>query len=288
MNKGYSGKELIIREFIESNYKGKIEYNNRDFGKELDIYIPDLKLAIEYNGLYWHNELYKSKIYHKEKTEMCEKNDIQLLHIWEDDLNYRPDIIKSTLLNKLNKSNKIYARKCILKEIKDNSIVRDFLFENHIQGFVGSNVKLGLYYNNELVSLMTFGKTRKHMGNTSIEGEYEMIRFCNKKVTSVIGGASKLLKYFIRNYNPHKIITYADRSYSKGNLYTKIGFTFEHDTEPNYYYVSRDVRKSRFNYRKDVLVSEGYDSDKSEHEIMLERNIYRIYDAGHKKYILNL
>jgi hypothetical protein len=101
----------------------------------------------------------------------------------------------------------------------------------------------------------------------------------------VIGGASKLFKYFIKNYNPIEITTYADRSHSKGNLYEKLGFDFIHDTQPNYYYIINGIRKHRFNFRKDKLVSDGYDENMTEHEIMLSRNIYRIFDSGSKKYI---
>ena len=120
---------------------------------------------------------------------MCNSNGIQLFHICEDDWIYKQNIIKSMILNKLGKSsNKIYARKTEVKEVIDNKLVREFLDNNHIQGFVGSKIKLGLFYKDELVSLMTFSK-RTFMKNE----DYELVRFCNKLNTNVIGGASKLL-----------------------------------------------------------------------------------------------
>ena len=180
--------------------------------------------------------------------------------------------------------NKIYARKCIIKEIKDNKLVREFLEKNHLQGFVGCQIKLGLFYNDELVSLMTFGKQRKSMGTKSKENVYEMLRFCNKLNTSVIGGADKLFKYFIDNFHPVEIISYADRSWSQGDLYYKLRFHLMHKTAPNYYYIVNGIRKHRFNYRKDKLVHDGYDKNLSEHEIMLNRKIYRIYDSGSLKF----
>jgi len=193
------------------------------------------------------------------------------------------------ILNKLGKTiNKIYARKTEIKEITDNKLVRGFLNENHIQGFVGSSIKLGLFYENELVSLMTFGKKRKIMNGISNNSELEMLRFCNKLNTNVIGGASKLFKYFIRNYNFKEITTYADRSQSNGKLYEILGFNFIHKTEPNYFYVVNRKREFRFKYRKDVLIKEGYNANKSEHEIMLERGIYRIYNSGNIKYVHTL
>jgi len=284
-----SGMQLQLQDFIKENYDNKIIISDRTILKpyELDIYLPELKLAFEFNGVYWHNELNKSNDYHYQKTIKCLEKNIQLIHIYEDDWKYKQDIIKSRILNLLSKSNIIYARKCELKEVNINES-RQFLKENHIQGFVGSSVKVGLYYENELVSLMTFGKTRKPLGGKSKNGIYELLRFCNKLNVSVVGGASKLFKYFIKNYKFKEIISYADRSWSKGNLYYKLGFDFVDETKPNYHYVIDGIRRYRFNFRKDILVSEGYDSNKSEHEIMIEREIYRIYDSGNLKFNFNI
>ena len=284
----YNKSEDNIKEFIKS-LNLDFELNNRTIlnGKELDIYIPSKNIAIEYNGLYWHSELYKSNDYHLNKTEECEKFGIQLIHIFEDEWLHKQDIVKSRLKNILGLTeNRIYARKTEIKLVssKDSKI---FLDNNHIQGNVNSSIKLGLYYNNELVSLMTFGNLRKNLNSKSEEGKYELFRFCNKLNTTVIGGANKLLKYFIGIYNPKEIISYADRRWSTGNLYEKLGFSFIHNSEPNYFYILNNKREYRFKYRKDVLVKNGFDKDKTEKEIMLERGIYRIYDSGNKKYVLS-
>jgi len=216
---------------------------------------------------------------------LCEKKGIQLIQIFEDEWLFKQDIVKSRLLNllKLNK-NKIYARKCVLKEITSKES-KEFLNTNHIQGNVNSNIRLGLYYDDELVSIMTFGKLRKSMGYSTKKGSYEMLRFCNKLNTSVIGGADKLLQYFVKLYQPKEIITYADRRWSQGNLYDKLDFEFIYKTKPNYWYINDDKREYRFKYRKDVLVKKGFDINKTEHQIMLERKIYRIYDCGANLYI---
>jgi hypothetical protein len=285
-----SGYEIQLLEFISNNISAKIIKNGRltlNNKQELDIFIPELKLAFEFNGLFWHNELYKENNYHLNKTEECEKQVIQLIHIWEDDWKFKQNIIKSLILNKLGKTpNKIFARKTIIKEIIDNRLVREFLDNNHIQGFVGSKIKIGLFYDNELVSLMTFGNRRVAMGKkTTNLDEYELLRFCNKLNTNVIGGASKLFKYFINNFKPKEITTYADRSISQGKLYETLGFISQGKTPPNYYYIIDEIRKHRFNFRKDKLVKEGFDPYKTEREIMLERKIYRIYDSGNLKYI---
>lgn len=278
--------EYELQQFIKDNYNGEIVLNDRHIGKELDIFLPKINIAFEFNGIYWHNELYRSSKYHLEKTELCEKNGIKLIHIYQDDWIYKQNIVKSRIINILNLTpNKIFGRKCKIKEIDDNKILRIFLEYNHIQGFIGSQVKIGLFYDNELLSLMTFGKQRKNLGSKHIEDTYELLRYCNKLNTNIVGGASKLFKYFIEKYNPKEIITYADRSWSNGNLYNQLGFDLVHKTQPNYYYVVDGIRKNRFNYRKDILIKNGFDPNKSEHDIMLERKIYRIYDSGHLKFI---
>ena len=281
-----SGHEIQFLNFIKENYNNDIISNSQKIISplELDIYLPELKLAFEFNGVYWHNELYKPTNYHLNKTELCKKLGIQLIHIYEDEWLYKQEIIKSRILNLLGKSEKIYARKCEIKEINDNRLIREFLEKNHLQGFVGSKIKIGLFYNEELVSLMTYGAQRKAMGQKAKDGIYEMLRFCNKLNTNVIGGASRLFKYFIEQYKPIEVISYADRSWSQGDLYEKLGFNLVHKTDPNYYYVIDGIRKYRFNFRKDKLIKEGADPTKTEHEIMLERDIFRIYDSGQLKY----
>jgi len=279
--------ENDISDFIKS-FNINVELKNRNIldKQELDIYIPSHNLAIEFNGLYWHSEKFKLKNYHLNKTIACEKQGIRLIHIFEDEWVYKQDIVRSRLKNILGlTSNKIHARKCIIKEI-DNKKTKEFLELNHIQGHVNAKIKIGLYYNDELIGIMTFGSLRKTMGKNKSNNSYELLRFCNKLDTTVIGGANKLLQYFIRNYNPNEIISYADRRWSNGNLYEKLGFEFSHNSRPNYYYIDNDKRKYRFNFRKNVLIEQGYNSDKSEHEIMINRKIYRIYDSGNKCYKL--
>lgn len=283
-----SNIEIELKNFIEGSQTHRIKPNDRTIlnGKELDINIPEYGLAIEFNGLYWHNELFVDKNYHLNKTRECEKQGVQLIHIFEDEWVYKPEIVKSVLLNKLNLTpNKIYGRNCEIKEITTRE-AREFCENNHLQGYVGGSIKLGLFHNDELVSVMTFGKLRKALNSKGNNDEYEMLRFCNKLYTNVIGGANKLFKYFIKNYEPYTIISYADKRYSEGKLYKNLGFEYIHDSRPNYFYITGyKKREHRFNYRKDKLIKGGFDSDKSEHEIMLEREIYRIYDCGNQKWV---
>jgi len=285
-SKSISGQENNILEFISNHYPNVISSDrNLLNGKEIDIYIPELNLGFEFNGLYWHSEIYKERTYHLDKTKECLNNDTILFHIWEDDWLYKQDIVKSMILNKLGKTpNKIFARKCEVREISDNKLIREFLNKNHIQGFVGSKVKIGLFYNDDLVSLMTFGNLRKSLGQKSKEGSYEMLRFCNKLNTNVVGGASKLFKHFLKNYDVKEVVSYSDSSRSDGNLYKKLGFSLIHETDPNYYWIVDGVRKHRFNFRKDKLVKEGADPNKTEIEIMNGKGFYRIFDCGSRKW----
>ena len=214
------------------------------------------------------------------KTIECEDKGIRLIHIFEDEWLNKREIWESMLRNVFHKiTNKIYARKCTVKLVSERD-KKIFLNGNHIQGNANSSVNLGLYYNDELVSLMTFGKPRINMGGKDKDGYWELVRFCNKINTSVVGGASKLFKHFIEDYNPINIVSYSDKRWATGGLYDKLGFIHDHDSKPNYYYVINNERKNRFGFRKDKLIKEGFDKNKSEHEIMLERKIYRIYDCG--------
>ena len=251
-------------------------------GKELDIYLPYKHIAIEYDGLIWHSEKFKvERDYHLIKTNSCKEQNIKLIHIFEDEWIFRKDIVKSRLNSIFNIYNeKIFARKTEIKNV-DSTTAMKFLEANHIQGKCKAKYHYGLYYNDELVSLMTFGKTRQmRKYNEDYDNTWELLRFCNKLNTIVVGGASKLLKHFIEEVHPTKIITYADKRWSTGDLYNKLGFTHIRDSKPNYFYVVGLNRENRFKYRKGELVKQGYDANKSEHEIMLERKIYRIYDCG--------
>jgi len=272
-----SSKELELKEFIKSKGVDFIE-NSYDIIKplSLDIYLPDLKIAFEFNGIYWHSELFKNKNYHLNKTLECEKNGIKLIHIWEDDWMNKNQIVKSIISNKLGFSNKLYARKCELKLISDVTIVRKFLDENHIQGYSNSNIKLGLYYQSELVSLMIFGKKRKQM---------ELVRFCNKLNYQVVGAASKLFSYFIKNYQFDEIISFSDNSMFDGKMYESLGFKFEYNTPINYHWVVDGIRRHRFSFNKKSLVGKGHDKNLSESQIMNELGYYKIWECGMKKWI---
>jgi len=280
-------KSILPDEIIIRNDKNVLENIY-----ELDVYLPNKKIAIEFNGLYWHSEISgkKNKNYHLGKTKFCFTKGIQLIHIFEDEWIYKNDVIKNRLKYILGISDKkIYARKCTVAEI-DSKTKNTFLIETHTKGKTVSKINLGIMYENELVAVMTFNTNRLITGYKNIKNnEYELVRFSAKY--RIIGGAGKLLSYFIKNYNPKKIISYADRCWSTGNLYEKIGFIFKSISPPNYWYTKNYINKfHRFNFRKNILNEklETFDPNLTEWQNMQINGYDRIWDCGTLKYELVL
>lgn len=283
INIGQSNMELEMQEFLNSLGLSYVVKDKSVLdGKELDIYLIDHNLAIEMNGVYWHSEIYLDKYYHRDKTLNCRFKGIDLLHIWEDDWKYKREIVKSIIRNKTNNIKiRIYARKCEIKSVTyQESVV--FLDDNHIQGSAKSQERFGMYYNGELVSLMTFGYRF-----TNGKKEYELIRFCNKINTNVLGSASRLFSFFKKNFNISEVISYSDVSLFRGDLYDNLGFSKVNLSSPNYFWVIDGVRKHRFNFNKKRLIKLGYDPNQTEVEIMHSRGYYRIFSTGQEKWIFS-
>lgn len=281
-----SSYELEIIDFIKNiDPNTDIIPQYRLNSKELDIYLPKHNLGIEVNGVYWHSHLFKEKNYHKIKSDFFKSQNINVFHIWEYQWNNpnKQSIIKSMILNKIGKTaNKIYARKCEVKEI-NSSDYKLFCNQNHIQGHSPSQIRLGLYNSNKLVAVMGFGKLRINMGNKNPNiDEYELIRYCSLLNHNVVGGASKILSNFIKTYKPIKIISFADNDYSEGKLYKKLGFKELGFTNLSYvyYHPKEGTIKNRFVYRKSELIKKGYDSKLTEFEITHNMGLYRLFNSG--------
>lgn len=276
-----SNVQKNIAEFIAKNIDSEIYLGVRDqISNELDIYIPDLKLAFEYNGVYWHSDEFKPRSYHSDKVKECKEKGIRLFHIFECDWTLKRHIVESMILNLIGKTkNKIYARKCEVKVVTDKKLIRKFLDYNHLQGYTYSKLNLGLYYDDELVSMMSF-----HNSKFNKKYDWELSRFCNVLNTNVIGGASKLFSYFINNYEYKNIVSYSDNSWSNGNLYNVLKFSKVSESKPSYFYVDKSSFEivNRFNLRKERLKQMGYCiENKTEFEIVDEINkYYRIWDCG--------
>lgn len=280
---GRSRMEDDVVNYIKSLGISNIETNNRQIlnGFELDIYLPDHNLAIELCGILWHsfgktfpNNVFKEKSdkhKHFKKYNNCKKLNISLLTIFENEWLCKQDIVKSILSNKLGKSdNRIFARKCQFKEVeKANGVT--FLEENHIQGKCKYSKSYGLYYNDELVSIMCFGKRKMGRGCS----QYELVRFCNKLGSSIIGGASKIIK----NANIGDFISYCDLRYSDGDLYRTLGMNLIRTSPPNYFYTLDKINlQNRMNFQKHIIAPHG--DSRTEWEIMYDNGYRRIYDCG--------
>lgn len=285
-NTNSSCLEKEITDFVKSIYSGIIIENDRTLlgGKELDIYLPEVNLAIEMDGLFWHNDKSgKDKTYHLEKTSDCLSQGIQLIHVFEDEWLENQEIVKDRIKSCLGlHERKIFARQCVVKAIEANESNK-FLDENHLQGGDNASIRYGLFYKTELVSVMTFGKPR-----FNDKYEFELMRFCSKMGVQVVGGASKLLKNFEQECKPKSLITYADKRYSIGNVYVKLGFDKVKDSEPNYWWQKNQVKLSRYQCQKHKLSSilgTSFNSDLTEEENMELNGWNRIYDCGNIVFI---
>lgn len=185
--------------------------------------------------------------------------------------------------NILEDNETVYARKCTLHKVIDIDEEKDFLNKYHLQGYTHSEIALGLYYDNKLISLMSFGAPR-----FSHNYEYEIIRYCVAGNYKIIGGAQKLFKYFTDNIDVQSIITYCNISKFTGNMYTRLGFTPiqpEPITQPNYVWVGTDNKVvTRYQTQKSKLIDKGYGTvDQSEDDIMYSLGYRKIYDSGNIK-----
>jgi very-short-patch-repair endonuclease len=271
----------------------KFKTNNRfksELGTyELDFYLPEKKIGIELNGNYYHSQNGggKDRKYHINKLDAVNSIGIELIQIFEDEWIKKFDIVKDKILSKIDRKSftSVYARRCSVVKL-NTSEANQFYECNHIQGGSNSSVNYGLLHNDILVAVISFSSLRPSLGNKKADGEYELIRYASKIGHTVCGGFGKLLSRFIKEFLPKKIITYADRRYSglKNNVYGKLGFRLISVGTPNYWYVKKLDRKHRFNFTKGKLVNDGFDSAKTEWQIMQERGWDRIWDCGHIKY----
>lgn len=306
VNYCYSAMEDEVYRFLKSVLPDDVVLERNTFQVitpyELDIYIPEYKFAIECDPTVTHNsslpgfgpqDTPKPRSYHKMKSDMCEERGIFLYHLFGYDWNTRKEVCKSMIMNTLHAiPSKVYARTTNVREVPGVAAY-EFLDQNHRQGGVHCKVRLGLYHNDELVSLMTFSNLRNTIGsNTSREQygdaseQWELVRFCNKCYTSVVGGASKLFKHFIQQYKPKLVVSYSDRAHTKGNLYHVLGFKEVNRSDPGYVWVNlkSDRAYSRLNAQKSNIVKflgdDSIDLTKTETQIMVEHGYVQVFDSG--------
>ena len=254
---------------------------------EIDIYIPSMKIGIEYNGLYWHSDAFSdSKHRLLEKTEMCEERGIRLIHVFEDEYLYHKEIVLSKIAHIIGDNQnkkKIMGRKCLISLI-DKKDAKIFLEKNHIQGYGFATLYIGAFYNNELVGVMGFKKERKD------NNKWELVRFATDNNYTCQGVGGKLFKFFIRNYGCDEIKSFADRRWSTDkakNIYKQLGFVFDGYTDISYSYISNNSpRMHKFGFRKVALAKKyGVDRNKTEKELTEELGFKKVYDCGLIRYV---
>ena len=245
---------------------------------ELDLYIPSLGVSFEYHGDYYHSynkaETKKQRYKHHIKATKCCEKSINLIQIFEHEWLSRTEVLKSMILHKLHRSTPIYARKCKLE------VVRGSFFEgNHLYGNRPGSITYGLVYGDNVVCAMSFARHQSY--------EWEIMRFSNKVFYNVVGGASKILSHFIKMVQPKSILTFADRRFGNGNLYSSLGFTQVAITEPGYRYWKSGKILSRYKCQKSKLhrLLANFDCDLTESENMFNHGYRRLWDAGHIKFL---
>jgi transposase len=249
---------------------------------ELDIVNVSKKLAIEYCGLYWHSELSsgKKQNYHRDKYRKCKEKGYRLITIFDtDDI----DKVKSLLLKLLGSTKKIGARKTSIVKLQSKDAMK-FHKKHHLHSAVGGSHHYGLVYNDELVMVSSFGKNRY-----SDKYQYECSRITSHSNYTVVGGVSKLIKYFIDTDMPSSIITFSDLRFGEGTVYLNCNFERLEDAGPNYWYSKKytPTLYSRVKFQKHKLkdILEVYDPLKTEFENMADNDWDRIWDCGNAKYI---
>lgn len=274
-------KKILPEEKILSNIR------ILDSNKEIDIYLPNKNIGFEYNGIVWHSEIFgrRDRDYHIAKLNDALDKNIKLFSIYDYEWKEKRDIVESIIKAKLGIiENKVFARKCRVDKV-ETLTAKTFFNSNHIQGFSSGKVYIGLFYKEELVSCISFSKPRY-----SKEYEWEILRFANKLNTQVIGGFSKMLTYFEKNYSPSSIITYSDYRLFNSNVYEKSGFVFSHISKPNYFYIKNGSRVgSRHLFQKHKLYSilPSFNPDLSEWENMKANGYDRVWDCGNRVFIKN-
>ena len=287
-----STPENEIFEYIHSNINTDVQKRNRNIIKpmEIDIYIPQIKIGIEFNGLYWHSEKFKSNFHLLEKTLKSKENGVSLIHIFEDEWFNKRDIVLSKIRHicLMDKLPKIFGRKTIIFKINKKE-GKDFLEKFHIQGDGISSLYYGAYYQNKLIAVMSF--KRNNLNN------WELTRFASDYNYVCCGVGGKLFKHFIREYNPYSVKSFADRRWTideENNVYIQLGFKFESYIAPDYKYYNPKIDKykrfHKFGFRKKSLLKKygekyNLNENMTEREMAAKIGFLRIYDCGLIKYI---
>ncbi len=245
---------------------------------EIDIWLPQYNIAIEYCGLYWHSDLFKSNNYHLDKLNKCTEVGIRLITLFEDEWTFNGDTTRHKILrNIIPTSDRVYARNTTIESVSLKE-KNKFLDQHHIQKSGAGSINYGLYEMDQLVAVITFINKG--------DGVYELNRYATSK--SVVGGFSKLLTHFKRNNDWCKIISFADMRWSVGSLYDNTGWTCEAILPPDYNWCKNGKRYHKFNFRHKYLDSKlsQYDPNLSENVNCKRDGYLKIYNCGLRRYAI--
>lgn len=277
--------ELEVRTFVEALGFDcmSIKRSFKGLCRELDIFVPSVNVAIEYCGEYWHSTTNKPKNYHKQKLDWCNEQGIQLITIFEHQWKTKRTQVENIIRSKLGLTRRMFARHTNIETISISQ-AKAFCTLNHMHGSINASVAVGLKHNNVLVGVMTFNKSRFDK-----DVEWEIGRMCFLNGLTVVGGASKMFSYFVDNYNPKSVISYANRCFGNGGVYKHLGMSFVRDTPPGYFYyhTTNHLILTRYQCQKHKLKSvvDFFDESKSEYDNMTDNGFHRVEDCGHRKFI---
>lgn len=247
-----------------------------------DTFTLNDKCIVKFVSKKFSKETYKKSKANQQFTLENVKNNIRVITIFEYewvDIERRNRLIDFIKCIGMNKQEIVYARKCEVKYITPPES-KTFLDEYHLQGTAKSPICLGLFYNYELIGVMTFGKPRFNK-----VFEFELVRLAYRDDVKVIGGTAKMFKFFLKEHKPDSIVSYCDIAKFTGNSYLKLGFKLPENgvTPPNYMWVSEDSTEAlpRYKCMKHKLLEQGYGTfDMTENDIMLNMGYYKAYDCG--------
>lgn len=283
-SKGEKELQDLVRQIVPIDESVLVNDRSASTPYELDVYVPSRKVAVEFNGLYWHSERFKSPGYHRDKYELCRQAGVQLVTVWEDDWKFRQDVVVRMLQHKLGLSapDKVHARKTQIVEITAEE-ARDFCGKNHIQGFTQGSLYVALreQASGELVAVSVWRRNKELL---------YLDRYCTSK--HVVGGMGKLLKYvkaWAAQQNLAQIVTFSDHTVSNGGLYKTLGFRLDKELSPDYSYIVNGQRVHKFNYRKDRFKKDPalrFKEGLSESELADLNGLQRVWDSGKDRWVM--
>jgi DNA-directed RNA polymerase subunit RPC12/RpoP len=283
-SKGYSHAEKKLLDAVAAMVDDKVIANDKQVlgGKKIDVYVPARGVGIEYNGLYWHSELYLDNAYHYDKWRQANNAGIRLIQVWEDEWSTKPDVVLDCIRSAMGirMMYKDDARKLYVHNVS-NAEAKPFFNDNHIQGWVSGNRILGLYQGESLIACCAFRKYQ------NMESTIEITRYATLLGHTVRGGMSRLLKHAMADAHADHVITFSDHCVSNGDSYRKLGFINDGEIRPDYAYINNNSREHKFNYRLQDFKNNPdfeYHDGMTEHELATLNGLYRVYDAGKTKW----